>query len=442
MTETAISTQPASTASDVRRNAVSLAITLCLAVALVLRFAIPSQVLNIFMDYTNDSGALYEKLHVGSYAIFLMAPVVLLSRPFLLEATQVARFRALVRFSLWILAIVVYLVVTGKSGASGFLVDSYLAASVAAIALLALEEPYRRLLGNVTLGVLIVSGVIGIVEAATQSRFLPYSRNELSFRPLGLTEHPLTLGALCVTAMGFIALTRWRIWVKVALVVLMLIATAASGARFSLLTAVAVALLMVILLPWPGISRRQARRGKFVVLILSFVAGAAMTAVLAAAGLLSRFGDTLFDENFFSRVSIYQIFNYVSWTDIMFGMRGDVLLALVARELNLPAIESAPVAVTLALGLPLALLFAGLLIWIVLKLLKGTSAAAWIASAGFLTAALSNNMLSVKTPAVAIFFVLLVAFATPQQQSSPTGRRGAAQPVLSTTSRRPARLSV
>jgi O-antigen ligase len=73
--------------------------------------------------------------------------------------------------------------------------------------------------------------------------------------------------------------------------------------------------------------------------------------------------------------------------------------------------------VTLALGLPLALLFAGLLIWIVYRLLKGTQPAAWIASGAYLAAALSNNMLSVKTPTVAIFFVLLIAFAIPRQRS-------------------------
>lgn len=182
---------------------------------------------------------------------------------------------------------------------------------------------------------------------------------------------------------------------------------------------------MVIFLPWPGVSRQLARRGKVVVLGLSVVIGATMAALLASAGLLSRFSDTLFDQNFLARVSIYEIFNYVSWSDILFGMRGDVLLALVAQELKLPAIESAPVAVTLTLGLPLALLFAGLLVWIVFKLLKGTPPAAWIASAGFLTAALSNNMLSVKTPAVAIFFVLLVALGVPRRQTVPTAGAGA-----------------
>jgi hypothetical protein len=397
-------------------NTISLALMLCMAAAFIVRFAIPSQVLNAFMDYTSESGALYEKLHVGSYAIFLLAPAVLLSRPFFLKTDEVERFRSLLRFTLWMLGIVAYLVATGKPGSSGFLVDTYIVAAVASLMMLALGEAYRRALGNVTLGLLILSGVIGIVEAVTKSRFLPYERLELTFRPLGLTEHPLTLGALCATAVGFIPLTRWPLWVKVALVFLMLIATVASGARFSLLTAIAEALLMLILLPWPGLTRSQARRGKVVVLILSSVMGAVLTTVLASAGLLSRFGDTLFDDNFMSRVSIYEIFKYVGWNDILFGMRGDVLVALVASELKLPAIESAPVAVTLALGLPLALLFAGLLLWIVYRLLKGAPAAVWIASGGFLAAALSNNMLSVKTPTVAIFFVLLIAFAVPRSR--------------------------
>ncbi len=394
-------------------NAVSLALFLSLATALLLRFFVSSEIVNRVFDYTTDTGPFYEKLHPGTYAVFLLAPVVLLSRPFFLNAWEVGRFRSLLRFVALLVALVLYLVLTGKPGSSGFIIDTYVLASVAGLAMLALNEGYRRALGNITLGMLTLSGVIGIFEAITKHRLLPYDLVELSFRPTGLSDHPLTLGAMCVVAIGFVPLTRWRVWVKVTMIFVLLIAAVASGARFSLLASIGEALLMLLFLRWPGLNRSQARRAKAIVLVFVTVVGSALAALLFAAGLLSRFGSTLFDENFMARVSIYEIFNYVSLNDILFGMRGDILLGLVNGELGLPAIESAPVTVVLLLGLPLAIAFSGLIVWIVYKLLKGSPLAAWIAAAGFMAAALSNNMLSTKTPMVAIFVVLLIAFAIP-----------------------------
>jgi hypothetical protein len=172
-------------------------------------------------------------------------------------------------------------------------------------------------------------------------------------------------------------------------------------------------ILMLMFLPWPGLEWRQARQAKSIVLLITLIGGVALVAVLAAAGMLGRFGGTLFDENFLARVSIYDVFNYVSWNDVLFGMRADDLIVIVKQKLHLPAIESAPVVLVLLLGLPLALLFAVLLGWTIYRLLKGAQLAAWIGTAAFLAAALSNNTLSGKTPVVTIIVVLLAAYAIP-----------------------------
>jgi len=68
----------------------------------------------------------------------------------------------------------------------------------------------RRGIGNVVLVLLLLSALIGIVEAATTTRLFPYYANELVFRPVGLADHPLTLGMMCAMAIGFVASTRWR----------------------------------------------------------------------------------------------------------------------------------------------------------------------------------------------------------------------------------------
>lgn len=399
-----------------RQSAVSLVLVLLVAVALLVRFTISPQLVDRVMNYTRDTGSFYEKLHFGTYAIFLLTPFVLFTRPFFLRADEIVKFRWLFRYMLWMLALVAYLVATGRAGSSGFLIDSYVVAAAAGLMMFGLNEGYRRGLGDVVLAMLILSALIGIGEAVTKQRLLPYDAIELEFRPIGLADHPLGLGALCATAIGFVPLTRWRVWIKVAAVFLLFVGCAASGARFALLTSGAEVILMLMFLPWPKLERRRARWAKVVVLLMTLIGGGALFAVMSAAGLLNRFANTLFDANFMVRVSIYDVFNYVSWSDLLFGMRAEDLLAIVQQTLHLPTIESAPVTLILLLGLPLAIVFTVLLAWTIFRLLKGAPVAAWIGTAAFLAACLSNNTLSGKTPVVAILVVLLIAYAVPKSR--------------------------
>ena len=406
-----------STGADARRqNALSLIFFLCAAAAFLLRFTISPQILDRVMNYTAEGGAFYEKLHIGTDAILLLTPFVLFSRPFFLQADEIIKFRWLLRFTLLQLLLIAYLALVGRVNSSGLLIDTYIVAAAAGMLMFALNEGFRRSLGDLTLIMLIVSAAIGIVEAVTKHRLLPYDLVELTFRPIGLADHPLGLGALCATAIGFVPLTRWRIWLKVAAILLLFVGCAASGARFALLTSVAEGFILLLYVPWRGLSRRHEREAKSIVLIFSLIGGAAMAAIMFAGGLLSRFGNTLFDENFMARVSIYEIFGLVNWNDIMFGMRGDVLLALVVSKLHLPAIESAPVVITLMLGLPLAIVFTILVFWTIYRLVKGAPLAAWIGTISFLLASLSNNTMSSKTPVVAILVVLLVAYGIPKSR--------------------------
>jgi hypothetical protein len=266
------------------------------------------------------------------------------------------------------------------------------------------------MVGEFVLFMLILSAVVGIGEAITHRRLIPSDLMELSFRPLGLSEHPLALGALCATAVGFVALTRWRIWVRAIAILALFVGCAASGARFALLLTAAEIVLLIIFLPWPRLSPRHARSAKFIVLLMTLLGGAIMVGVLAAGGLLSRFSETLFDENFFARLTVYQAFTLVGWQELIFGMPPAALLELVNEKLGLPFIESAQVVIGLTFGIPLALAFTVVFGWILVRLLRGAPLAARLGTLVFLLAALSNNTLSAKQPVITIIFVLLLAF--------------------------------
>ncbi len=393
-----------------RDNAVSLLFFFATAAAFLTRFVITPELMNRVVRYTTEEGAFYEKLHFGTYAVLLLLPVVLFTRPFQLRDDEIGKFKALVRYGALMLALIVFMYVTGRPGPAVLLVDTYLVAGAACLIVLALGAHSRRLLGDLILVFLILSATVGIVEALTRWRIMPYEAVELTFRPVGLSEHPLALGLGCAMAIGFVALTRWPPWVRVAAIFVLFIGAAASGARAALLVTVLEIFALILFVRWPRLSLRHERQAKFAVLLVTAGTGALLFALLFSLGLLSRFSETLFDENFFVRVSIYDVFNYVTFEQVMFGMDGAELVKIVTETLRIPTIESAQVVIILLFGLPMALLFTWLVLWLLLRLLRYAPSAAWIGVAATLAAALSNNTLSSKSPVVMMLLVLVLAY--------------------------------
>nr|WP_180883033.1 VpsF family polysaccharide biosynthesis protein [Mesorhizobium loti] len=396
-----------------RQNALSILLLFCAASAFLLRFTMSVQTMNRLVPYTTDGGPFYAKLHFGTYAIFLLLVVVLFSRPFLLHRDEIGLFKAMLFFSASMFGLVAYLFAAGHANASGFVIDAYAVASAAGLVMLGLNTDTRRRLGDVVLAMLILSAFIGIIEAVTQHRFMPYSEAELAFRPIGLSSHPLSLGGSSATAIGFVALTNWRMWLRLSAIFILFVGCAASGARTALMLASGEVLILLLFVRWPGLSPKYERQAKFVVLLFTLAGGAALVAALFAGGLLDRFGDTLFDANFMSRITIYQVFSYVSWKDIFLGMDGGDLLKIVNEKLNLPFIESAPVVIIMMFGLPAGLLFSALILWFIFRLLRGAAMPAWIGTMTYLLASLSNNALTSKTPDITMLVVLLLAYRNP-----------------------------
>ncbi len=128
-----------------RHNAISLVLTLAVLFAFIVRVLVNDEMMNHLVEYTSEGGAFYEKLHFGTYAILLLLPVALFSRPIYLEGNDIRRFRDLVRFSLILIALIVLLILIRRVSAGGLLVDTYLVAGAAGLIMLALPRDGRRL---------------------------------------------------------------------------------------------------------------------------------------------------------------------------------------------------------------------------------------------------------------------------------------------------------
>jgi hypothetical protein len=410
MSHSAAGPEQTSTGSARRDQLVTLLVVVWAAIAFQLRITVSPQVMNTAMNYTSEGGAFIEKLHFGTYAVFLLLPLALFARPFQLRGEEIGLFRMLVRYGIALTALIALVVLTGRAGSSGFVIDTYLVAGAAGLIMLTITVAHRRLMGDITVMLLIASALIGILEAVTRQRILPYDLVEAQFRPIGLSVHPLALGALCAAGIGFVALTRWRVWIRLACMIVLFIGAAASGARLAFLLSGVEVLLLLWLVRWPRLAPRQELLAKSLLSLLAFVAGAGLIAALFAGGLLNRFSGTLFDENFMARVTIYRVFEFVGWREIMLGMNVDDLLTIVREKLHLPYIESAPVVLILLFGLPVAIAFVFVVFRMLFGLLRGMPVPAWIGTIVFLLAALSNNTLSSKTPEILMLVVLLLAY--------------------------------
>ncbi len=408
-------------AGDARRhNALSLIFLLLTILAFTMRFFISPEMLNMVVRYTADGGNFLEKLHVGSYLIYLLTPLVLLSRPFYLEGDDIRRFKDLLRFTLLVGLLIVFLIGTGRANAAGLFMDSYIVAGACGLIMLAMNRDMRRVVGDCVLVMNLVSATLGIVEFIARQRLVYYHFEEEFFRPTALADHPLSFGMTCGASIAFVAMTRWKLWVKLSAIFLLIIATTASGARFALLLTLLEVLALVILVPWTGFTRQRERRVKLAVLLMILAGGALLFAALGAMGALNRFNDGIVDENFYARTDIYGIFWLVPWQSIVFGADMLEILAIVNTKIGLPYIESSPVYLTFLVGAPLALLVFALLFWLFMRLLRNVAIQAWIGIGVFMGAALSNNMLSTKTPVISMFVVLILAYA----HLKPTRRAG------------------
>lgn len=396
----------------------ALPLVLLTVLVVVLRLYLSANVANLWVNYTTEAGAFYEKFHFGTYAMLALAFIALGSRPLVFGPGDAPRFRALFRFGLLMIVLFGLLLVVGSGRTPAPFIDTYFCAALAGLVLLAQNLSARRFVAECVVALNVASAVLATFEAVVKVHILPYPTIEEVFRPVGLMEHPLTLGLVSAGSIGFVVLTSWRGWVKAVAMSLLFIGTATSGARFALLVASLELIALLLFVPWTRMPPRLARKAKFAALALLLTLGLLLFAGLAAGGLLSRFSNGIVDANAFARIDIYRVFGMVSPAEILFGTDLNGLMALVNKRLHLPFIESSIVYLTFQMGLLLFLLFIFALWRLLRRLLAGQATAASIATLTFFVAALSNNTLSTKTPVLTIIIVLLIGLARQPRPAS------------------------
>jgi len=382
-----------------------------------LRFGANANILDKVINYSADGGSIVEKIHPGTYGIIAVLIAVLLTTRIELNSWELRALRGLVLFAAVIFMLAIMMMLLGHTGSLGYLFDSYLAACASGALLLLFPQAWRRLLATSLLIYITVGAVVALGEFALRTRLLPYPLEEHSFRPTGLSEHPLVLGLFNAAAISLVAATEWKPAAKTVALIVLLLGTFASGARLASIVASLSSLAAIALHEWPNARSDTRIRMKALIFIVAGLAVPAVLAILSQLGLLERFQNGLFDESAMARVNIYGLFDLVSWNEILFGADIGYIRKLALDHFDLQFIESSIVMFVFQFGLFGMVVFLLVMARTFIVLLSGASRFVIAGTVAFFTIAGGNNSLTTKTPIVMMIILLIIGFHTTKSSS-------------------------
>ncbi|WP_237479948.1 VpsF family polysaccharide biosynthesis protein [Lichenibacterium dinghuense] len=397
------------------------AVYVVVAALFVSRVAVGELLLNQFMSYSTDGGSMLEKVHPSFYGFMAVSAFTLVAFRVELNAWETRVVRAILLLSGCCLSMLVFAGLRGNAGSAGFLIDSYVMTCFAALMFL-FPPAMRAGIGKALLAFFLVSAAVGVVEFATKTRLLPFTEGEPTFRPIGLSSHPLTFGLWCAVCIPLTAATDWTRRTKVMMCSAFYLALAASGARTALLGGSVCVFLLAVAAIRPNVVPQRRFQRRVVVVLAAALAVPLIAAVLYAAGALDRFQGGLADKNAEARVVIYQVFSTLSWTDFLFGPGMPAVTHYATAKLHLVAVESVIVVFVAIFGALWSAIFALVLAYLQWVTLRGASAALVMAVALCFFIGSSNNGLASREPPMLIMTVFTLAFRPPPRQKGPSPR--------------------
>lgn len=382
------------------------AVLVCLA-GLLLHFLLSGPTLDgLGINYTGDSGAVYEKLHPGTLLVYFSFVILLFSsgNP-LMKIMEIYR-REKTAFFLLTVYVFLYIYMAFRSGVGGtaFMLDSHFTVPMAVIVLS--YAPYglcqRAVKAFVALAIL--NSLTGIMESAGRFRIFHYAADwnvlhEEFFRASAFIGHPLANAALTSIAL-FIAVGQpYRPLTKITMVVIFLISLVAFGGRSGLAISVFGVSVIGIIELFKIVSRRN-----LTMLYAIGLAGSVLIAPMAMVGGLymainSSLGERLLafssfqDDSATGRQLAFLAFRYMHNDEIIFGVSPAQFLVIterMSRDMPIMYIENP---------------------WVMLFMLFGAIGfAIWLAATMMFALRLMRKQPFAIKLAVGVFFMIVSTF--------------------------------
>ncbi|NVK58096.1 MAG: hypothetical protein HWE26_21080 [Alteromonadaceae bacterium] len=379
-------------------------------IGLLFRLIVSNGLLDQFISYTSSGGSIVEKLHPGTLLVMLAC---MLPRKKNINA-EFASFRVV---SLAFFTIIsygtFYLLLRSGLSSIAYIVDTFLCAIFAGIYLATAPQHVARLVVNIILVIAGVNAFIGIGEMILQKHLLPDPGFSFGyFRSYAIFGHPL-LNALMTGTVGIFVL-RSRVLGNASVIYFLLLGTAilAFGARAALLVFVPLA----IIAEFARVRSIARTAGELLRKTAAIFIG---TTIFTATGLFlmvnTRFGERFIamsdgsDNSIMARFGIKALLESMNSSEILFGVSPQAKQLLIELNPYLATIENFWVDMALSFGIVTFAPISVMLICYIWSAAKSNISAGMTSSLFFLIVASTNNSLSVKSPALLMLVVLLIA---------------------------------
>jgi hypothetical protein len=384
-----------------------------LGVALLAMLLLPNPQLTKFTGYADPGGNSLFKIHFYSYTLFLallfvsanVGAVRFLSR-------QIVDRPGVVQFASVVMLCAAITIARQGIGGVAYMVDTLLAAPLA-VMLLSYLDAERRL----QLTAFVIWFVTFNAAVAVGERVLGFHLFDIvdlygfaHFRATAFMGHPLA-NALVTSSMMILTLAMpWSAWRKAFVLSVCLAGILAFGARGGLAITVVMGAAAALFFGARALLRGELRLSTLVNAPLIGTVAVAAGAVLTLGTVLGERIVALarFDESAEARVNAFKLFDYLSTSDLLYGVDFAEVNFILKIDRDVNIIENCWIAILLMLGAVLFVVFALSLLGFFRSISRGRGAIAAFAVANFVLVASTNNSLSTKSPALVLFCMALV----------------------------------
>lgn len=396
----------------------SRALFIALTVLILARICVANNVLDWVMSYSTEGGNLIEKIHPASWLLMALAAIAApriasLSAP---DDRRILHSMVMMMAMLCAAVLVPFIGSASSSLGIGYVVDTLLMAAVAVCVLLLLPLHRRRKIGQIILTVLVLNSFLALGEFVLKEHLIPSAHGEWIFRSKGILGHPLSLGLSNAAAVCFVYLTDWSAVRKFVSIMLLAAGVLAAGARAASAVVIVAPFLTFFLIGGPLSEARARGQIKVIVFLAALFLAPLLWLAIYATGLAERFELLgIADESAETRVIIFQVFDFISWRELVFGTGLETLNRIALTILRLPTIENSIIVFIFQFGLVGTICLIWGFLYALFALARGAPVPVKMALLSFMIVALGANSLSTKTHEIMMTFVLAVAFRFPGQ---------------------------
>ncbi len=378
------------------------------------------------IPYNLPGGSPFIKIHPSSYLILLAFLACLAQRSFQSSLGEVAQQKPMV----WIyplIASLVTVITVLRFGISGvaFYIDGLIVPGALAWLLLAESEIFRRRTFHLIVVVILLNAVLGILEAASGWRLLPYliageAHREEFFRSAALASHPLESAGRTVPVL--LASLVMPSKVSLILIPILLLGLLGFGSRSAFII-VLVCLLMIYQRDLMASIRSRTisvekTMGSLLLGLLIFLVSLMM---IFSLDLGTRIIETLYwDQSASARIESVLMLRHLSLEEWWFGSGPEGVKNLTQLRMGWFNFENFWVILLIQLGVIQLILFTLAFLFWMANLVREAAFNIRLAALAFLIIASGSDILATKTTNLSILVVTVIgAMAYSEKRGEP-----------------------